>query len=37
MACPLSLFCFIDYLSFHGVYPSHFRQSGEAIDDPRQA
>jgi hypothetical protein len=37
MACPLFLFSFIDYLYFCGMYLSHFRQSSEAIDDPRQA
>jgi hypothetical protein len=37
MACPLFLFSFIDYLYFCGVYPSHFWQSGKAVDDPRQA
>jgi hypothetical protein len=33
MACPLSLFSFIDYLYFRGAY----QQSGEAIDDSCQA
>jgi hypothetical protein len=30
-------FFFIDHLYFCGTYPSHLRQSGEAIDDPHQA
>jgi hypothetical protein len=37
VACPLSFFLFIDYFYFRGVYPSHFWQSGEAIDDLRRA
>jgi hypothetical protein len=34
-ACLLSFFLFIHHLYFCEAYPSHFRRSSEAIDDPR--
>jgi hypothetical protein len=37
VACSFSLLSFIDYLYFCGAYPSHFWQSGKAIEDPHLA